>query len=194
MSLGFPTSVPASDSWLDKASQTEAQRISRRRSFASDAIVIARASRPRLSAWGKVKEVWSDLDVVGLTTLTIGCGLFLLPFTLAANAQKHWADREYLRPPSRPRDLSLSLHCFAPYQSRDLDAHPVRRGCALVLRLVRVKMGGSARPASSTFAEPHHRLRLGTRLLSLRLAILVRELFHQLSAVSMIGIRTTMSR
>lgn len=59
-------------------------------------MVLQRARRPRLSAWGKAKEVWRDLDVVGLVTLTLGCGLFLLPFTLAANGQKGWRDRESL--------------------------------------------------------------------------------------------------
>lgn len=92
MSLGLPSS--ANPAWVDKASQTEDQRIRRRRSFASDAIVLARAARPSLSSRDKVKEVWRDLDVVGLTALTLGCGLFLLPFTLAANAQRHWADRK----------------------------------------------------------------------------------------------------
>lgn len=81
--------------WVDKGNQAEEQR-ARRPSFAAerDSVVLERARRPRLTAWGKAKEVWRDLDIVGLCALTVGCGLFLLPFTLAAHGQRGWEDRE----------------------------------------------------------------------------------------------------
>ncbi|ORY89658.1 major facilitator superfamily domain-containing protein [Leucosporidium creatinivorum] len=78
--------------WVDKGSRAEEQR-ARRPSFV-DQVVLDRARRPRLTAWGKAKEVWRDLDVVGLFALTVGCGLFLLPFTLAAHGQRGWEDPE----------------------------------------------------------------------------------------------------
>lgn len=95
MDLGM--GVGARRDWVDKGARAEAQRVSRRTSAVADqrdAVIMARARRPRLTAWGKAKEVWRDLDVVGLFALTVGCGLFLLPFTLAANGQKGWKDRK----------------------------------------------------------------------------------------------------
>lgn len=44
----------------------------------------------------KLGKVWRDLDVVGLVALTLGCGLVLLPLSLAARRPESWADREFL--------------------------------------------------------------------------------------------------
>lgn len=46
------------------------------------------------STWANsANDVWRDLDVVGLITLTTGCVLLLLPLTLAASHPEDWASR-----------------------------------------------------------------------------------------------------
>lgn len=49
---------------------------------------------------------WKELDIVGLLALTTGCGLVLLPLTLAARRPDRWADRAFPRPSD---ELSLML-------------------------------------------------------------------------------------
>ncbi|KAK4054078.1 hypothetical protein OIV83_001103 [Microbotryomycetes sp. JL201] len=67
----------------------------RRSAYAFEAILNAeRARRARLTTKGKVLECWRELDIIGLACLTIGCGLFLLPFTIATHTKKSWADPE----------------------------------------------------------------------------------------------------
>ncbi|GAA6040600.1 hypothetical protein JCM8097_008062 [Rhodosporidiobolus ruineniae] len=44
------------------------------------------------STWDKTMELWKDLDMVGLVAFTVGCILFLLPFTLATKRPESWAD------------------------------------------------------------------------------------------------------
>ncbi|KAM0789647.1 hypothetical protein ACM66B_000449 [Microbotryomycetes sp. NB124-2] len=68
---------------------------SRQSACAFEAILNAeRARRARLTVKGKVLECWRELDIIGLLCLTIGCGLFLLPFTIATHTKKSWADPE----------------------------------------------------------------------------------------------------
>lgn len=186
MDLGF--SVHARRDWVDKASRAEEQRSRppRRISFAADRdqVVLQRARRPRLSAWGKAKEVWRDLDVVGLVALTLGCGLFLLPFTLAAGGLKGWHDRELGSFPSPCSSLTV---CTT--HSRDLGFHRQWTRHTRLLRLLRVQMVAHPCPPSATTQEPNDRCWVGTRLLPLPLAVLLRELLHQLPAVSHLRFR-----
>ncbi|SCV69923.1 BQ2448_1317 [Microbotryum intermedium] len=82
----------------DKMREVEAGRLFRpspRRQMSRgvlDQFNNSRRKRRVSSAWGKVTEVWKNLDVVGLTTLTLGCTLFLLPLTLAAQRPESWND------------------------------------------------------------------------------------------------------
>ncbi|BGP49152.1 hypothetical protein JCM10450v2_005035 [Rhodotorula kratochvilovae] len=55
---------------------------------------LEKRQRWNATTWSKAKELWRDLDVVGLTALTIGCTLFLLPFTLATKTPESWGDFE----------------------------------------------------------------------------------------------------
>ncbi|GAA5949173.1 hypothetical protein JCM3765_003319 [Sporobolomyces pararoseus] len=68
-------------------------RRDRRLSHAADAAAneLSKRKRWRMSIWDKAAELWKDLDVVGLIALTIGCGAFLLPFTLAMKTNHSWA-------------------------------------------------------------------------------------------------------
>jgi len=73
-------------------------RRDRRLSHAADAAAneLSKRKRWRMSIWDKAAELWKDLDVVGLVALTVGCGAFLLPFTLAMKTNHSWASREFL--------------------------------------------------------------------------------------------------
>ncbi|GAA5835089.1 hypothetical protein JCM11251_000161 [Rhodosporidiobolus azoricus] len=51
-----------------------------------------RRKRWNKSSWDKAKDMWKELDVVGLVALTAGCVLFLLPFTLASKSPESWGD------------------------------------------------------------------------------------------------------
>ncbi|GAA5901939.1 hypothetical protein JCM6882_000146 [Rhodosporidiobolus microsporus] len=51
-----------------------------------------RRKRWNKSTWDKAKDMWRELDVVGLCALTAGCVLFLLPFTLASKSPESWGD------------------------------------------------------------------------------------------------------
>ncbi|GAA5912263.1 uncharacterized protein JCM6883_003299 [Sporobolomyces salmoneus] len=68
-------------------------RRDRRLSHAADAAAteLSKRKRWRMSIWDKAAELWKDLDVVGLVALTVGCGAFLLPFTLAMKTNHSWA-------------------------------------------------------------------------------------------------------
>ncbi|GAA5871445.1 hypothetical protein JCM16303_000758 [Sporobolomyces ruberrimus] len=68
-------------------------RRDRRLSHAADAAAneLSKRKRWRMSIWDKAAELWKDLDVVGLVALTVGCGAFLLPFTLAMKTDHSWA-------------------------------------------------------------------------------------------------------
>jgi len=67
----------------------------RRMASAAEAAAHELDKRQRWNAttWSKAKELWRDLDVVGLVTLTAGSILFLLPFTLATKTPDSWAER-----------------------------------------------------------------------------------------------------
>lgn len=52
------------------------------------------SERDNVGVWTKTKEVWNELDAIGLVSLTFGAGMFLLPFTLAAHRPEAWEDRE----------------------------------------------------------------------------------------------------
>ncbi|GAA5935212.1 uncharacterized protein JCM15063_000971 [Sporobolomyces koalae] len=77
----------------DEADTIEYGRRDRRLSHAADAAAneLSKRKRWRMSIWDKAAELWKDLDVVGLVALTVGCGAFLLPFTLAMKANHSWA-------------------------------------------------------------------------------------------------------
>ncbi|GAA5912681.1 hypothetical protein JCM8208_007728 [Rhodotorula glutinis] len=68
----------------------------RRMASAAEAAAHELDKRQRWNAttWTKAKELWRDLDVVGLVTLTAGSILFLLPFTLATKTPDSWAEPE----------------------------------------------------------------------------------------------------
>ncbi|GAA6063114.1 hypothetical protein JCM10212_002636 [Sporobolomyces blumeae] len=68
-------------------------RRDRRLSHAADAAAneLSKRKRWRMTIWDKAGELWKDLDAVGLVALTVGCGAFLLPFTLAMKAPDSWA-------------------------------------------------------------------------------------------------------
>lgn len=40
------------------------------------------------------KEAWTQMDVLGIALLTVGCSTLLLPLTLASRRPQSWADRE----------------------------------------------------------------------------------------------------
>lgn len=70
------------------AAETAAQEMTKRK-------------RWNMTTWSKTVELWKDLDVLGLVALTVGCILFLLPFTLATKRPESWGDCAFLtfRPP-----------------------------------------------------------------------------------------------
>ncbi|GAA5993287.1 hypothetical protein JCM10908_001413 [Rhodotorula pacifica] len=61
------------------AAETAAQEMTKRK-------------RWNMTTWSKAVELWKDLDVLGLVALTVGCILFLLPFTLATKRPESWGD------------------------------------------------------------------------------------------------------
>lgn len=61
------------------AAETAAQEMTKRK-------------RWNMTTWSKTVELWKDLDVLGLVALTVGCILFLLPFTLATKRPESWGD------------------------------------------------------------------------------------------------------
>ncbi|GAA5867400.1 hypothetical protein JCM8547_003334 [Rhodosporidiobolus lusitaniae] len=44
------------------------------------------------TGWDKTRELWKDMDMVGLASLTVGAAMFLLPFTLATKRPESWED------------------------------------------------------------------------------------------------------
>jgi len=82
----------------DDEDRVQYGRRDRRLSHAADAAAneLSKRKRWRMSIWDKAAELWKDLDVVGLVALTVGCGAFLLPFTLAMKTNHSWASREFL--------------------------------------------------------------------------------------------------
>lgn len=80
----------------EEENRTGYPRRDRRLSHAADAAAneLSKRKRWRMSIWDKAAELWKDLDVVGLVALTVGCGAFLLPFTLAMKTDHSWASRE----------------------------------------------------------------------------------------------------
>ncbi|GAA6006045.1 hypothetical protein JCM10207_007324 [Rhodosporidiobolus poonsookiae] len=59
---------------------------------AAAATELNKRKRWNKTSWDKVKELWQDLDMVGLVAMTLGCSLFLLPFTLATKRPESWGD------------------------------------------------------------------------------------------------------
>ncbi|BGP33078.1 hypothetical protein JCM10296v2_004867 [Rhodotorula toruloides] len=53
---------------------------------------LTKRKRWNMTPWSKAVELWHDLDVLGLVALTVGCVLFLLPFTLATKRPESWGD------------------------------------------------------------------------------------------------------
>ncbi|GAA6002891.1 uncharacterized protein JCM10292_001359 [Rhodotorula paludigena] len=85
------------DADLESGGRIRHERMStreRREASAAEAAAHELEKRQRWNAtpWSKAKEIWEDLDVVGLIALTLGCILFLLPFTLATKTPESWAD------------------------------------------------------------------------------------------------------
>ncbi|GAA5968346.1 hypothetical protein JCM21900_000981 [Sporobolomyces salmonicolor] len=90
-----PASFNGRDRRLSSAASAAASELNKRK-------------RWRMSGWMKAAELWHDLDVVGLVTLTLGCGAFLLPFTMAAKTPDSWGSRALLPHfPSFPARNSL---------------------------------------------------------------------------------------
>ena len=56
---------------------------------------MTKRKRWNMTTWSKTVELWKDLDVLGLVALTVGCILFLLPFTLATKRPESWGDCEH---------------------------------------------------------------------------------------------------
>ncbi|GAA5863975.1 hypothetical protein JCM1840_000654 [Sporobolomyces johnsonii] len=88
------SAVVLEEGHVDDASEGGAPLNGRDRRLSSAASAAAselnKRKRWRMSGWMKAAELWHDLDVVGLVTLTVGCGAFLLPFTLAAKTPDSW--------------------------------------------------------------------------------------------------------
>lgn len=84
---GGRDSVPASED------PTLSVRERREASAAETAAAeMTKRKRWNMSTWSKAVELWKDLDVLGLVALTVGCILFLLPFTLATKRPESWGD------------------------------------------------------------------------------------------------------
>ncbi|GAA5939078.1 hypothetical protein JCM10213_006022 [Rhodosporidiobolus nylandii] len=60
--------------------------------FTAAANELNKRKRWNRSAWEKGKDLWRELDMVGLVCLTVGCGAFLLPFTMAGKTGGGWGD------------------------------------------------------------------------------------------------------
>jgi hypothetical protein len=94
-----PTSHPYISPTLDPSSElTEAEQ-RELSTFTVAARELNKRKRWNKSGWDKTKELWRDMDMLGLASLTVGCTLFLLPFTLAAKTPESWASRASLPSP-----------------------------------------------------------------------------------------------
>jgi hypothetical protein len=78
---------------LDPASELSDRERREVSTFTAAAHELNKRKRWNKSGWDKVKELWRDMDMVGLASLTVGCTLFLLPFTLATKTPESWASR-----------------------------------------------------------------------------------------------------